>query len=137
MTSEFNLPSLIEAALLQGATRNVVEEQIHRAATAAGATMPDRGAIDACYAEIVDRWIADAEREPDEIYAYHVRLRKRLYQRSYNLNDFKTCLSIAESLAKLEATHAEQVRKAKEAKSFANQFTAPTTPALKSIRGGK
>jgi len=138
MTKSFDLLATVEAALLQGAVRSVVEEQIQRSATAAGAELPDRTEIDACYAEILNRWIADADRDPAELYAYSVRLRKHLFQRSYNLNDFKTCLAIAESLTKLDAKHAEQVRKAEEAKSFADQFkNGATAPVLKSIRGGK
>lgn len=137
MPKEYDLTTIIEAALLQAATRAVVEDQVRRAATAAGVDVPDPGAIDAEYAAIVERWVADSDRAPEELHAYHVRLRKHLYQRSYTLNDFKTCLQIAESITKLEKAHAEQVRKAQEAKSFANQFANPNTPALKSIPGGK
>lgn len=137
MKTEFSLVALVEAALLQGATRPVVEEEIRRNATASQIEMPDIATIDATYAKIVERWITDAEREPEEIYAYHIRLRKHLYQRSYNLNDFKTCLAIAESLAKLQKTHEERVRKAEEAKSFANQFSTPSNSSLKSIKGGR
>jgi hypothetical protein len=133
----FDLITTIEAALLQGATRKVVEEELQRTATAAEAPMPDAATIDAAYASIVEHWIADSERSPDESFAYHVRLRKHLYQRSYHLNDFKTCLAIAESMAKLVAKHEERLRKEKEAKSFANQFAIPAPAPLKSIRGGK
>jgi hypothetical protein len=137
MTKTFDLSTIIEAALLQGATRRVVEEEVQRSATAAGAEMPDSAAIDAIYASIVENWITDAECDPDESFAYAVRLRKHLYQRSYHLNDFKTCLAIAESLAKLIAKHDEQARKVKEAKSFAKQFDITKTAPLKSIKGGK
>jgi len=76
--------------------------------------MPAAQDIDRAYAEILESWIQDAEQNRDDIYAFHVRLRKHLYQKSYALNDFKTCLAIAGDLEKLQSAYAERRAKARK-----------------------
>ena len=99
---------------MQGATRAVIEAELRKQSKETGTAMPARAAIDRAYALCLDRWITDAEQESAAIYAYHVRLRKHLYQKAYVLNDFKTCQHIAADLAKLQNQYAELVKKQKQ-----------------------
>jgi hypothetical protein len=108
MPNEPEIAMIIEAALLQGATRAVVEAEIARRAIATGMTAPEPKDIDAAYAKILDRWVAEANQDEEIAFAYHVRMRKHLYLKSFSLNDFKTCLAIASDLAKLEDQHRER-----------------------------
>jgi hypothetical protein len=112
-----NLSILIEAALLRGATRAIVDAELQKVSAESGTPMPTREEVDAAYASCVERWIVDAEQDPGGIYAYHVRLRKHLYQKSYVLNDFKTCLAIAADLAKLQNQYAAKIQERKPARS--------------------
>jgi hypothetical protein len=111
-----DISQLIEAALLQGATRAVVEAELIRRAAANATNPPQPAEIDAAYAVILDRWIADAAQDEEKTFAYHVRMRKHLYQKSFSLNDFKTCLAIAADLAKLEEQHRDRQEKTADKK---------------------
>jgi hypothetical protein len=99
------LCEMIESALLKGATRAVIEIELARQAQANGQPCPTAEEINAAYAEIVEHWITDANQDEEKIYAYHVRIRKHLYQKSFALNDFKTCLAVASDLAAIEDRH--------------------------------
>jgi hypothetical protein len=105
MPSEPELEEIIESALLKGATRAVIELELSRRATTSGVQGPSAEEINAAYAHIVERWVADGGQDEEKSFAYHVRLRKHLYQKSFALNDFKTCLAIAADLAALEERH--------------------------------
>lgn len=96
---------MVEAAILAGGTRDIVEQRVAELCERDGVPRPDPTAIDACYVQIVDKWLTDAADDDEQVHAYHVRLRKHLYQRAYQLNDFKTCLAIATDLAKLQAQY--------------------------------
>lgn len=115
MPSEVELAEIIESALLKGATRAVINLELARQAQANGTTPPSQEEINAAYATIVERWIEDANQSEEKSYAYHVRLRKSLYQKSFALNDFKTCLAVAADLAGVEERH--RVHLAKEEKA--------------------
>lgn len=119
MANNPELAQVIEAALLKGATRTVVEAELIRRAAANATTPPTPTEIDAAYAEIVDRWVADADEDPEKTFAYHKRMRKHLYQKSFSLNDFKTCLAIAADLAKLEELHRERQERTADKKKIA------------------
>ncbi len=107
------LAKLIETLLLKGCTRHLVEEAIVQEWKEGPS--PSKEQIDAGYAECVEAWIDNATKEsPDAIRAYHIRLRKYLYQKSMQINDFKSCLAILGDLAKLQHQYAHQVNRKKE-----------------------
>jgi hypothetical protein len=110
------LTEIIESALLKGATRAVISLELARQAHANGTKPPSNEEINAAYAAILDRWVEDGNQDEDESYAYHVRMRKHLYQKSFALNDFKTCLAIAADLADVEERHRAYLAKAEKAK---------------------
>jgi hypothetical protein len=121
---------IIEAALLQGATRTVVETELARRAVATGIAIPDPKDIDAAYAQILDRWITEANQDEENTFAYHVRMRKHLYQKSFSLNDFKTCLAIAADLTKIEERYRERKERA-ERKKRADAMMCGATGGMK------
>jgi hypothetical protein len=106
------LKTMIEAALLKGATRAFIEAELFKHAEATQTPAPLPAEIDAAYALILNDWIDDANPDEEKAFAYHVRIRKHLYQKSFHLNDFKSCLAIADNLAKLEDRHRERQAKA-------------------------
>ncbi len=110
-TSEQELEGMIESALLKGATRAIIEMELARQFQASGLAAPTADEINAAYAQMVERWVTDAGVDEEKAFAYHVRMRKHLYQKSFSLNDFKTCLAIAADLAGLEERH--RLRQAK------------------------
>jgi hypothetical protein len=107
-----DLATMIEAAILRGATRAVIEAELLKQSTETKTPAPTAEEINAAYAIIVNGWIEDANQTEENAYAYHVRIRKHLYQKSFHLNDFKSCLAIADNLAKLEDKHRERQAKA-------------------------
>jgi hypothetical protein len=126
------LTDIIESALLKGATRPVINLELARAAKANGLPGPTDDEINAAYAEILDRWVEDGNQPEEKSYAYHVRMRKHLYQKSFALNDFKTCLAVAADLAAVEERHRLHLAKEEKAKrlrllSGANNGTGKET----------
>lgn len=110
------LTDMIEGALLKGATRAVINLELARAAQTNGMPPPSQEEINAAYATIVERWVEDGNQPEEKSYAYHVRLRKHLYQKSFALNDFKTCLAVAADLAAVEDRHRLYLAKEEKAK---------------------
>ena len=125
--------ALVESAILAGGTRPIVEHRVAEQCAAASEPPPSPADIDRAYVKIVDRWISDAAADDEQVHAYHVRLRQHLYQRAYQLNDFKTCLAIAGDLAKLQSQYNRQraVRRHNEASAATRQ------QKLALITGGK
>jgi hypothetical protein len=118
------LCEMIESALLKGATRAVIEIELERQAKTNGQPIPTKAEINEAYAEIVEHWISDANQDEEKIYAYHVRIRKHLYQKSFALNDFKTCLAIASDLAAIEDRHKTHLAKSERARLQAKMMGA-------------
>jgi hypothetical protein len=116
MPSEPELEEIIESALLKGATRGLIDLELNRRAITNGQPAPSAAEINEAYAHIVERWVTDAGQDEDKSFAYHVRLRKHLYQKSFGLNDFKTCLAIAADLAGIEERHRLHHEKLERAK---------------------
>jgi hypothetical protein len=114
-----DLADIIESALLKGATRAVINLELARAAQANGMQPPTVEEINAAYAAIIDRWVGDGNQPEEKSYAYHVRLRKHLYQKSFALNDFKTCLAVVADLAAVEERHRLYLNKEEKAKRLA------------------
>lgn len=115
-SGNISLIDLVEAGLLRGTTRAVLDRNIKETFEKAGKRAPSAAKINEAYAQAVDRWIADAETDEQAIYAYHVRVRKHLYQRSYTINDFKTCMAIMNDLAKLQNQYSKEKGGDKSAK---------------------
>lgn len=105
MKDDAPLWAVVEAAILAGGVRPVVDRRVAEHYSAIGQPAPGASDIDAAYAQIVDRWLTDAASDDETVHAYHVRLRQHLYQRAYQLNDFKTCLAVANDLAKLQSQY--------------------------------
>lgn len=123
---EGDIIAAVEASLLEGQSRADIVE-------AARDDGVDIGAVDRAIAIIADRWIQDAAQTRDQSFAYHVRTLKHLYEKSYRLCDYKTCLQIMKQLAKVQAIEKKVTPPAKQPKEVPNDVAA----ALKVLKGGK
>lgn len=101
-----DLAAEVHDLIMIGAARWQVDAELKRRARDANQPVPSKDAIDAAYAEAVERWLADADQAPDEIHAYHIALRKSLIARSVQINDYPTAARIAADLGKLQDQYA-------------------------------
>jgi hypothetical protein len=106
------LAEMIEGLLLKGCTRHLVDAAIDQECKTE--PKPTKAEIDAAYAECLDTWVNTAEDDSDKVHAFHLRSRRYLYQRSMQINDFKTCLAILKDLAKLEQAYEHQKKTIKD-----------------------
>jgi hypothetical protein len=125
------LAQFIEGLLLKGCTRHLVQEAIEKEYPED--PKPGKELVDAAYVECVDAWVKNAGEDPDTIHAFHIRSRKFLYQKSLQINDYKTCLAILKDLAELEKQYGHQIKKAKEAENEETEVRK----YLEVIHGGK
>ena len=124
------LAQTIEALLLKGCTRHLVDAAIQAEAKE---SKPSKDEIDGAYAECVDAWVKNAGEAKERIHAFHIRARRYLYQKSHSLNDFKTCLAILKDLAELEKAYEYQ----KKAIQKTEEEDSEVDSLLKVIHGGK
>lgn len=71
--------------------------------------------LDAAYAAVTDRWIAEANRPPDWLYALHVGLRARLYRKAMDAGDIPLAFNILRDQAKLQQQYQSERRQAEQA----------------------
>lgn len=76
------------------------------------------------HAEVLRRWMEDAQTD-DPRFARQLRTLRHLYDRSYKLNDFKTCVSISLEIDKLQAKN-RAAQEAKAAKASGLPLPQPT-----------
>jgi hypothetical protein len=105
MSTHTPLIEIVEQALLQGAHRDQLDRAVAQYAEKNALPPFDAAAINAAYADCLNRWIIAADESEAQITAYHVRIRKHLYQKSHVLNDFKTCLAIQKDLADIQGKY--------------------------------
>ena len=105
---------VIEAALLMGATRDLVDQRITDFCTQNENIRPSEDEINKIYSDVLAKWVTDAEQSDKNVNAYHIRVRKHLYQRAYQLNDFKACLAIMTDLGKIQKQYINERKKLKQ-----------------------
>lgn len=71
--------------------------------------------LDAAYAACVDRWIAQANPAPDELYALHVARREGLYRKAMEQGDVPLAFNILRDQAKLQQQYQNERRQAEAA----------------------
>ena len=128
------LAEMIEGLLLKGCTRHLVDAAIDQETKTE--PKPTKAEIDAAYAECLDTWVNNAAEDPDKVQAFHLRSRRYLYQKSMQINDFKTCLAILKDLAKLEQAYEHQ-RKGTGKPEGPNSESEEETQYLRLIHGQK
>jgi len=122
------LTNLVEQALIEGATRTIVELSIDEYCEREKQPRPTAQQIDAAYAACIERWQADALADA-ALYAWHVRVRKHLYQAAIASDDYKGAHAIAKDLAELQQQYKRE--------RATEQRRSDRAAILRSIRGGK
>lgn len=130
------LVDLVHSLLMSGAARWQVDDFIAHQARKNDELTPSKAAIDAAYAECIDRWLEDAATPTDEVYAYHIALRKNLINKASTLNDFPTAARIAQDLAKLQDQYADRraARAAKPAREDRIARLRAKPPRLRAVK---
>lgn len=117
---ESALTAMVHDALMRGMLRPQVEAAVAEQCERHNLTQPASEALDAAYAQCVDLWMDEANRPDAAIYAWHIAARRDVYQKSYLLNDYKTCAGVLKDLAQLEQQYKrERKRSAEDEKTTA------------------
>lgn len=126
----------VHALLMAGSARWQIDGELRKRAEDEGVAAPTAADVDAAYAACVERWITDAERPPEEDYAYHIAVRKDLIAKSRGRLDYPTAARIAADLAKLQDQYRNARANAPKASKRASNLDRLRNrkPVLKAVK---